>query len=297
MAFQGDRLVVVGYQEPAPGGSYLMDLRVDVYDGSGRLLRRTTRDRAGDDDELYAVSISPDGRYAGFTGYATTRPGAPTGAAGLSTGLGCEAPVGVVDLRTGRLAWLSYGDGLGFGSEAYAVSWARGSLLVAEDAWAAPAHVREGLGAAAVVEFTSVARLRALSGRSGAPVWTSAPSTGTRVGVTYGVATREDGKVAYLLGVEGVLYGVAYASVPPAYFWQRPPSDTFVRAVDTTTGAELWTGRDAGPVSAPGSVSTASVLLPVGHDVFVVGRRFLAATGVAYRGAWTLGRVLRFRGD
>jgi len=296
LAVHGDRVVVVGYQEPAPGGSYVMDQRVDVYTSSGRLLQRTVRDLAGDDDELYAVSTSQDGRYAGFTGFATSLPTAPTAAAGLVAGWQYKAPIGVVDLRTGRPAWWSYSDGVGAGAEAYSVAWAGPTLMLAEDTWFTPtgAFLAWPVG---VRPYVGQARLRAFKGSDGAALWSTALGTSSRVGLAAATAVRDDGKVAYLLGVEGPVdaYVTAYAS--PVAVWQPTPINTFVRAVDTRSGSELWTGRDSGPAAAPGSISNAFALLPVGRDVVVNGRLYVASTGVGYRGAWTVGRVLRFHGD
>ena len=303
LAVRGDRLVVVGYQEPAPGGSYLMDMRVDVYTSSGRLLQRTVRDRAGNDDELYAVDISQDGRYAGFTGFATTVPDAPTDSVGVIGGWQYSSPVGAVDLRTGRPAWWRYSDGVGAGAESYSVAWAGRTMLVAEDDWLTPTTAFLTWPAFART-YVGVPRLRAFSGSSGSDLWSTTVTSGSRMGLSVAAAVRDDAKVAYLLGVEGpadaqvVAAGPSVvASVPAAYVWQPTPMNTFLRAVDTTTGAELWTGRDSGPATAPGSTSSAFSLLPVGHDVIVNGRLYVASTGVAYRGAWTLGRILRFRGD
>jgi hypothetical protein len=110
---------------------------------------------------------------------------------------------------------------------------------------------------------------------------------------------RADGKVAYLAGLEGAGDGAAGANAGAGVFaWQQlGPSDGFVRAVDTATGKELWTGRDSSELLQPGSTTTVLMMVPVGRDVVTVGQAYVAAQGATWRSAWEVGRVLRFHGD
>ena len=112
------------------------------------------------------------------------------------------------------------------------------------------------------------------------------------------MALRADGDVVYVGGVEGTGDGVAIAAVPGAFVYQPLlVSDAFVRAVSTADGTELWTGRDPSDLSRPGSTSEVYGLAPYGKDVLTAGEGLVAVQNGTQRTGWTIGRLLRFRGD
>ncbi|HTL24531.1 MAG TPA: PQQ-binding-like beta-propeller repeat protein [Mycobacteriales bacterium] len=289
LAVSGDRLVVVGYEEPRPGGSYAMDTRVDVMTTSGRVLSRTTHDYHGSDDELYAVAISPDGRTAGATGFATRQ----------DEPYAYDDPVTAVDLRTGTQRWWAVDAGNGVGAEAYLAAWAHGALLVGQDAWLQPTNLVNPGSVGGLYQWASTPRVVAYDGATGALRWrTALPSASSRIGAVYAMALRADGDVVYVGGVEGTGDGVAIAAVPGAFVYQPLlVSDAFVRAVSTADGTELWTGRDPSDLSRPGSTSEVYGLAPYGKDVLTAGEGLVAVQNGTQRTGWTIGRLLRFRGD
>lgn len=289
LAVSGDRLVVVGYEEPKPGGSYAMDTRIDVMTTSGRVLSRSTHDYHGSDDELYAVAISPDGRSAGATGFAIRQ----------DEPYAYDSPVTAVDLRTGRQRWWVVDTGNGLGAEAYLAEWAHGALLIGQDAWLQPTNLVNPVPGSGLYQWAATPRVVAFDGTTGAVRWrTALPSASSRVGSAYSMALRADGEVVYLGGVEGTAVGVAIVSTPVAFAYQPLlVSDAFVRAVSTTDGTELWTGRDPSDLSRPGSTSWVSGVAAYGHDVLTAGGGLVAVQSGTSRSAWTIGRILRFRGD